>query len=198
MKLRLIVLAAAAAALLLASPAAPAIAAEDEPQEVCTVGGIAVAVGETPPAEIPVVISCFDNEADAKEFIESGAPGDLERLLEVPPHNVDSGAQPRILAAASTVIIGKVWTGTSRGGSELIHWGTGSGCYGVTYGFPTLPVGWNNNIRSAEGYSNCWASHYGGTSYSGSVLTCAPYCATLGFLDAQSSSIVYRPVGTFG
>lgn len=162
-----------------------------EPSRVCTVGGISVPEGEDLPAEIPVVVSCFDTADEAEEFIESGAPGDLEQLL-------GEGAAASARASAATVTIGRVWTGGSRGGSQLIHWGTGSGCHGVTYGFPTLPAGWNNNIRSAQGYSDCWASHYDGADYGGSVLTCAPYCSTLGFLDAKSSSIVYRPVGTFG
>lgn len=169
-----------------------ASAAEPEGVSACTIGGVAVPVGQPLPAEIPTVISCFESVTEAEQFIADGAPGDIEQILEAIP-------AARIAAAvASTVTIGKVWTGASRSGSVLIHWGTGSGCYGVTYGFPTLASGWNNNIRSAEGQSNCWASHYDTTSYGGNVLTCAPYCATLGFMEARSSSIVYRPVGTFG
>lgn len=181
------------AATIFSLAALPAHAAEPAgPTEVCTIGGVAVIEGETPPDDIPVVISCFDTEVEAEAFIEAGAPGDLEQLTGA------TKARTAGVAAASTVTIGRVWTGLGRTGSELIHWGTGSGCYGVTYGFPTLPSGWNDNIRSAEGSSNCWASHYQNASYGGQVLTCAPYCSTLGFLNAMSSSIVYRPVGTFG
>lgn len=190
MKLRSIALAAAAGLVLLPGTTA-ATASDLDSGNVCTIGSQAVPLGEQPPVDAPLVVSCFETEAEAEKFIESGAPGDVEQLG-------GDRTQARGAGALSTVTIGKVWTGSSRGGSELIHWGTGSGCYGVTYGFPTLPAGWNDNIRSAQGYSNCWASHYSGSSYSGNVLTCAPYCATLGFLDAQSSSIVYRPVGTFG
>lgn len=172
--------------------ATAAAAAEPDDPAACTVGGVAVPAGEPMPEEIPTVISCFDTVAEAEQFIEDGAPGDIEQLLETGP------AARGAAVAASTVTIGKVWTGTSRSGSVLIHWGTGSGCYGVTYGFPTLASGWNKNIQSAEGYSSCWASHYDTTSYGGDVLTCAPYCATLGFMASRSSSIVCRPVGTFG
>lgn len=170
-----------------------ASASESDERSVCTVGGVPVPVGQPAPADIPTVISCFKSMAEAEQFIEDGAPGDIEQLAAASPLARSASA-----ATASTVTIGKVWTGTSRTGAVLIHWGTGSGCYGVTYGFPSLASGWNNNIRSAEGYSNCWASHYDATSYGGDVLTCAAYCATLGFMAARSSSIVYRPVGTFG
>lgn len=156
----------------------------------CTVGGVAISDGETPPDEVPTVISCFDSVEEAEQFIEDGAPGDYEQLY---PNDAQARA-----AAAATVMVGKIWTGTSRSGSVLIHWGSGSGCYGVTFGFPTLPSTWNNNVRSAEGFNNCWSSQYDGTSYTGSVITCTPYCATLGTLAAKTSSIVYRPSGTWG
>ncbi|WDH79294.1 hypothetical protein PTQ19_02280 [Microbacterium esteraromaticum] len=146
--------------------------------------------GEMMPEAVPTVVSCFDTLEEAERFIADGAPGDVEQL------------QPAVgqsaMAAAATVTIGKAWTGTSRTGSVLIHWGTGTGCYGVTYGFPSLASSWNNNIRSAEGVSNCWSSQYDGANYAGTVLTCAPYCSTLGSMAAKTSSIVYRPKGTFG
>lgn len=191
MHLRFLAATVAVAALTLVST--PAFAAEPAPTgSVCTVGGVEVPLGDTVPDDIPVVISCFDTQEDAEAFIDAGAPGDVEQLVG------QTRSRSAAAAAASTVTIGRVWTGAGRTGSQLIHWGTGSGCYGVTYGFPGLPAGWNDNIRSAEGASNCWASHYENASYGGQVLTCAPYCSTLGFLNGMSSSIVYRPVGTFG
>jgi hypothetical protein len=155
----------------------------------CTVGGVAIPDGDPTPTEIPAVVSCFDSVEEAEQFIEEGAPGDLEQLQ---PTGVASRA------VASTVTVGKAWTGTSRSGSVLIHWGTGTGCYGVTYGFPTLTSSWNNTIRSSEGFNNCWSSQYDGASYTGSVVNCTPYCSALGSMAAKTSSIVYRPVGTFG
>ncbi|MFJ2543038.1 hypothetical protein [Microbacterium sp. NPDC087589] len=169
--------------------ATPAPALASTTPVACTVGGVAIPDGEPAPEHVPTVISCFDSVKEAEQFIEDGAPGDYEQLQ---PEGVT------LRAAAATVTVGKIWTGTSRSGSVLIHWGSGSGCYGVTFGFPSLGSGWNNNVRSAEGFNNCWSSQYDGTSYSGAVLTCAPYCSSLGALAAKTSSIVYRPVGTFG
>ncbi|MBQ3358547.1 MAG: hypothetical protein IJG47_06570, partial [Microbacterium sp.] len=150
---------------------------------------VAVPEGDAVPTDIPTVMSCFDTVEEAEQFIEDGAPGDLEQIQPVNPTG---------RAITATVMVGKIWTGTSRTGSVLIHYGSGTGCHGVTFGFPSLGSGWNNNVRSAEGFNNCWSSQYDGTSYTGSVLTCTPYCATLGALAAKTSSIVYRPSGTWG
>ena len=188
MKIRTLLVAISVLTVLAPSAAVAAVAAEPT-GEVCTVGSLGIPYNEELPDELPMVMSCFDSVREAEQFVKAGAPGDLEQLAP---------GMELTRAAAATVIIGRVWTGESRTGSELIHWGTGTGCNGVTYGFPTLPSGWNNNIRSAQGYSNCWASHYDGTSYTGQVLTCTPYCAVMGTLAASSSSIVYRPTGTFG
>ncbi|WP_144876926.1 hypothetical protein [Microbacterium sp. 1.5R] len=179
----------AIAALAIAIPS-PAVAASDS--AVCTVGGVPVAEGESVPTDIPAIVSCFDTVAEAEQFIEAGAPGDYEQLY---PSSTSARAN---VAAAATVMVGKIWTGTSRTGSVLIHWGSGGGCYGTSYGFPSLASGWNNNVRSAEGFNNCWSSQYDGASYTGTVVTCTPYCNSLGALAAKTSSIVYRPVGTFG
>ncbi|WP_120494722.1 hypothetical protein [Microbacterium phyllosphaerae] len=172
-------------------PSALAATTTDEPA-ACTVGGIAVPDGEPIPDDIPTVMSCFDSVEEAEQFIEDGAPGDLEQLQT-------AGVSARsAVAAASTVTVGTAWTGASRTGAALIHYGAGSGCYGVTFGFPSIVSGWNNNVRSAEGLNNCWSSQYDGTSYTGGKLTCTPYCATLGALAGKISSIVYRPAGTWG
>lgn len=133
-------------------------------------------------------MSCFETLAEAEEFVEAGAPGDLEQLIP----------RARGGATLSTVIVGKQYTGTSRSGAVLVQWGTGSGCYGVTYGYPSMPFGWNDEVRSSEGFSNCWVSNYTATSYGGSVLNCTPYCSSMGSFAAVTSSVVYRPSGTFG
>lgn len=155
----------------------------------CTVAGVAVPEGNPLPEEISTVISCFDSVEEAEQFIEVGAPGDLEQVDQT---NLAARA------AAATVIVGKAWTGTSRSGSVLIHYGSGTGCYGVSFGFPTIASTWNNNVLSAEGLNNCWSTQYDGTSYTGALLNCTPYCATLGSFAAKTSSIVYRPTGTWG
>lgn len=176
----------------LATPMSAVAAATDEDPAACTVAGVAVPEGAPVPEQIPTVISCFDSVEEAEQFIEDGAPGDLEQVQS-------AGVSSRsAVAAASTVIVGKAWTGASRSGSALIHYGAGSGCYGVTFGFPSIVSGWDNNVRSAEGLNNCWSTQYDGTSYTGGKLTCTPYCATLGALAGKTSSIVYRPAGTWG
>lgn len=187
MKIRLVHAALAAVVLLI--PAAPAAATSSPAEEVCTMGGLPVAEGEAIPDDIPLVVSCFETVAEAEEFIDAGAPGDLEQLL---------GDAVHARSSAATVAIGRIWTGTSRSGTLLIQWGAGSGCYGVIYGFPSMSSGWNDVVRSSQGYANCWATHYENTSYGGSSLTCSAYCSSLGSLAAKTSSIVYRPVGTFG
>lgn len=183
-------LSASAALVAVLAFATPTTALASSKPAACTVGGVAIPDGEPFPDDLPTVVSCFDSVEAAEQFIEDGAPGDYQQLY---PDGVNARA-----AAAATVTVGKIWTGTSRSGSVLIHWGSGTGCNGVTFGFPSLGAGWNNNVRSAEGFNNCWSSQYDGTSYTGSVLTCAPYCSTLGSMAAKTSSIVYRPVGTFG
>lgn len=177
--------ASAALVAMLAIAAPTSAVAADEPA-ACTVAGVAVTDGAPMPEEIPTAMSCFDSVAQAEQFIEEG--GDLEQLNQ---------AGPTSRAAAATVIVGKAWTGTSRSGTVLIHYGSGNGCYGVTFGFPTLASTWNNNVRSAEGLNNCWSSQYDGAGYKGPAITCTPYCATLGSFAAKTSSIVYRPTGTW-
>ncbi len=152
--------------------------------EVCAVG--ARPLGERKPdSSTPQsVMTCFASATAAEAFIAAGAPGDLEQLFES-AHSLRADER-------ATVIIGRVWTGTARTGDVLIHYGVGSGCYGVTYGFPTLPSGWNDNIRSAEGFSNCWVDLYVDTWYGGASITCTPYASTLGSFSATTSSVVYR------
>lgn len=176
---------AAIATFVLFVPANLAVESTPPTEKVCTMGGLPVADGDLGPDNVPLVVSCFDTLVEAEEFIAAGAPGDLEQLVDV-------AAYAR--GATATVVIGRVWTGTSRSGTLLIQWG----CYGVTYGFPSMPSGWNDSVRSSQGYANCWATHYENSSYGGSSLTCSAYCSSLGFLDAKTSSLVYRPVGTFG
>lgn len=178
---------AAAVAILAITLTAASAPPTEPPWDVCTVGGLSVADGEWAPSNVPLVVSCFDTIEQAESFIKAGAPGDLERLM------------PRIdVSPMATVIIGRQYTETSRGGSVLVQWGTGTGCYGVTYGFSSMPAGWNDAIRSSEGFNNCWVSNYTDTFYIGSVLNCIPYCSTMGSFANQTSSVVYRPSGTFG
>ncbi|MDQ1129426.1 hypothetical protein [Microbacterium sp. SORGH_AS_0888] len=153
----------------------------------CTVGTLPQR-GEPDP-HAPVVVSCFDTLEQAEAFVEAGAPGDYEKL--VPQARTSR-------AAATTVIIGRQYTGDNRTGSVLVQWGSGSGCYGVTYGFSSMPSGWNDVIRSSEGFNNCWVTDYADAGYGGARANCTPYCGTLASLASQTSSVVYRPWGSVG
>lgn len=189
MSRRLFTASAAVIAVLSLTVPTPALAAPTP--SACTVGGVAVPDGEPAPSDIPTVMSCFDSVEKAEQFIEDGAPGDYEQLYP-------AGASARAASAAAAIMVGKIWTGASRTGTVLLHWGSGSGCTGVTFGFPSLGAGWDNNVRSAEGFNNCWSSQYDGTNYTGTKVTCTPYCGSLGVLAGKTSSVVYRPVGSFG
>lgn len=186
------ILALVSATLMMTAALGPAAASaattsDAKTDRACAVGTVPQR-GEPDP-HAPVVTSCFDTLAEAEAFIEAGAPGDYEKL--VPQARAARGA-------ASTVIIGRQYTGDNRTGSVLVHWGSGSGCYGVTYGFSSLPSGWNDVIRSSEGFNNCWVTDYADVSYGGARANCTPYCGTLASLAGQTSSIVYRPWGSVG
>jgi hypothetical protein len=192
MSLRLWSATAALVTALVVIPSASVVAdTPPEPPRACAVGGVSVPDGSPLPTDIPTVVSCFDSVEEAEQFIEDGAPGDLEQLQPTQ----DSARAVTARAAASTVIVGKAWVGTFRGGDVLIHWGSGAGCVGATFGFPNLGSTWSNVIRSAEGFANCWSSQYDLTSYGGTMVTCTPYCSSLGAMAAKTSSIVYRPAG---
>lgn len=156
---------ASAALVAMLAIAAPTSAVAAHEPATCTVAGVAVTDGAPMPEEIPTAMSCFDSVAQAEQFIEEG--GDLGQLNQ---------AGPTSRAAAATVIVGKAWTGTSRSGTVPIHYGSGNGCYGVTFGFPTLASTWNNNVRSAEGLDRRvsatrlgWRSGVGDGRHGGSV-----------------------------
>ncbi|MBM7829537.1 hypothetical protein JOE59_000242 [Agromyces cerinus] len=148
--------------------AAPAVHCAVEVQPVGTT---------TTPAQ-PV---CFADRASVDRYL--GAVGTAD-------------ASTRTLAAATTSL-GTVYSDINKGGSSLTFWGS-SGCYGVLFGFSSLPSGWTGNISSAVGSHGCWASLYTTTGYGGLRLTCTPTCNGIGSLNDKVKSIVFRPTGTFG
>ncbi|MFB9308794.1 hypothetical protein BJY17_001740 [Agromyces hippuratus] len=105
-------------------------------------------------------------------------------------------ASGRAVAAASTSL-GTVYSNSNGGGSSLTFWGS-SGCYGVVFGFSSMPSGWSSNVSSAGGSHGCWVTLYGATRYGGARLNCTPWCGGIGGLNDQVKSIVFRPTGTFG
>jgi hypothetical protein len=105
----------------------------------------------------------------------------------------DSGSR----AVSASTIVGTVYSDANSGGQSLTFWGT-SGCSGVTFGFPSLPSGWDNSISSARASNGCWVTLYTSTGYGGSRLNCTPYCASIGSWNDNVKSLVFRPTGTFG
>lgn len=173
----------------------PGVASATEITQTCTVGTLAVPAGSELPDDPEIVVSCFDSPVEAEAFIAEGAPGDLEQLSSSAPLG-------RGVTALSTVALGSVYTGTSYSGSSLLLWGaSGTGCYGVTYGFPNMAdygTAWNNSINSSRAQSGCWVTHYDGATYSGSKINCVPDCASMSTMGSKSTSVVYRPVGQYG
>lgn len=99
-------------------------------------------------------------------------------------------------ASSSLVWLGSVFYNINYGGQQLALYGATT-CKGVTYGWSSLPSGWNNNISSAYGEGNCWLSLYPETSFGGNSMICAPDCSYDYDLNDKVKSLVFRPVGQY-
>lgn len=180
-------------AVLLSTLAVSAQASEDGTASgrTCAVGAEPIDLRAGVPARSALPepqVDCFPTFAEAISFVTGGgievdSPAELTRA-------VASGGE---FAAAASVLLGIEYTGSGYSGSS------GSGCgSSTTYGFPSMPSGWNNVISSARSYSGCWSTHYDGTSYTGTRRTCPGACSSMGTMNNRTSSIVFRPVGTTG
>jgi hypothetical protein len=177
----------------LAAPAAAGALPAAEGGEVCAVGvhpvEAAAAVSGAESVAEPVV-DCFATFAEAVEFATDGelsasSPAELEAAVE-------SEA-----AAMASVVLGYEYKGSSYSGGSIVLYGTsGSGCgSGSTYGFSSMPTGWNNVISSAKVFASCWSIHYDYTGYSGDRRTCTGSCSSLGTMNNRTSSILFTPRG---
>lgn len=186
---------------LLAAPAASA-AVPDTPTYVsptCAVGAepVDMSRGAAALAELPdPAIDCFPTFGAAIEFVTAGevvadSPAELERI---------AAANGGEVTTAASVILGYEYKNVGYSGGSLVLYGSsGSGCgSSTTYGFRTMPTGWNNVISSARSYSGCWSTHYDYTGYGGTRTTCKGACSSLGTMNNRTSSIVFRPIGTYG
>lgn len=165
--------ASAAAALLLTTPFAsgPTFFEQSSPQDEIHCVMEATEFGAVPQTTEPI---CFETYEDADEFIQ----------------RIGSDAQR---SAAASVSIATIYEHASYGGSSLSFYGT-SGCSGVTFGFASLPSGWDTRVSSATGRNGCSLSLYTGTDYSGSVVQCRPGCASLSATwNDNVRSLVARP-----
>lgn len=99
--------------------------------------------------------------------------------------------------AASNTIIGTVYSDANYSGSTFTWWGS-TGCLGVTFGIAVLSSGWDNQISSARAANGCWVTLYNTVTYGGARITCMPSCSSIGTLNDQVRSLVFRPQGTVG
>ena len=125
---------------------------------------------------------CFTTKAEAAGFLDAS----MTRADAISPS-----------AVSSSVALGTVYADTNYGGSSLTMWGS-SGCSGATYGFGSLAGGWDSRVSSAKAFNGCWVTLYRGTGYSGDRLNCTPSCSSVGSLNDQVRSLVFRPWGTLG
>lgn len=139
--------------------------------------GEALPLGSTETASEPV---CFSTPEEAAAH--------LDNLTQVSSRGV---------AAASSIVLGTVYSDANYGGSTYTLFGSGT-CSGVTFGFPSLSGGWDSIISSAKAASGCWVTLYKTTSYGGEKINCMPGCPTISTLNDQVRSIVLRPQGTVG
>lgn len=131
-------------------------------------------------ASSPTGAVCFATEDEVTAFLHGSA---------------ESGRGAR--AAAAGVAVGTVYKDAGGAGGSLTFWGS-SGCTGATFGFPTVPSGWDNSISSVRGSNSCWATVYADVNYVGSRVNCSPYCASIGSRNDSVKSLVFRPTGTLG
>lgn len=182
----------------LATAAEPAEPVDRSP--TCAVGAepVELSKGAAALADLPdPAIDCFPTFGAAIEFITGGevvaeSPAELERVAAAS----DDGT----VSTAASVVLGYEYKNTGYSGGSLVLYGSsGSGCGSSrTYGFSSMPSGWNNVISSARSFAGCWSTHYDLTSYGGTRVTCQGSCSSLGTMNNRTSSIVFRPVGTYG
>lgn len=133
-----------------------------------------------------------------RDVTQSSAPVCFESVSEVESYVEESiSAESDGSGSRISTVLGVVYQDANYGGASLTMYGSGT-CSGTTYGFPSLASGWDNSISSAKGSSTCWLTLYSATYYGGSRLNCVPNCGSLGTMNDQVKSIVFRPVGTYG
>ena len=99
------------------------------------------------------------------------------------------------LGVLTTWVIGQDWENADRGGSVRTYTVSTSNtpCTGRTWDIDQLDLGWDTIISSGEGFSGCDRfEHWEDPNQQGAVRTCATYCATMGVLNDQVSSLRWR------
>jgi len=96
----------------------------------------------------------------------------------------------------SQVVIGIDWdsSGFKRSSYTWVVSGE-TGCTSTTqFSISSMPMGWDNRVSSARGYSGCnYYYHYQNTSFGGASIVCnTSGCSAMGSLDNATSSERWR------
>ena len=92
-------------------------------------------------------------------------------------------------------VIGQDWEHENRGGAVRTYTVSTSNapCTGRTWEIDQLDLGWDQIISSGEGFSGCDRfDHWEDPDQEGAVRTCSTYCATMGVMNDQTSSLRWR------
>ena len=97
-----------------------------------------------------------------------------------------------IRAASSSVVLGTLYKDANRQGASLTLWGAGT-CSNATYGFASIALDWAHSVTSAASRSGCSMTLYTGTNYTGQFHVCATVCNSIGNVNDNVNSVVFRP-----
>ena len=194
LRLRIAVL---AAAVVLVGTAATATAAGPTPAS-----GPHCAVELTQPAGGgPATIAsetCFSTFAEALAFSTGGrvkvAPDVDPASLTGEIIGIPGADDPGEAAVLARWTLGWDWKGLNYTGESRTYWVEGANppcANGVVWILGgVLDAGWNNVIRSAQGWSGCnHFMHYDLANQQGAVWACVPNCPNMGAMDKRTTSL---------
>ncbi len=94
----------------------------------------------------------------------------------------------------TSTVIGIDYKDANYGGDTLVTEVSDlNGCLNTDWGTSSLGLWWNNVISSARAYQYCNHSwHYENTDYGGTTLDCGTACSSMGVMDNETSSIIWR------
>lgn len=162
-------------------------------------------VGRVYPAEMKRQgehLQCFNNVRDAIAFATNGAVlvSQNATLQQVSVAIRAAEQQLATLSAQGNItkrlnhVVAIQWDWTNRGSSSYAFTST-SLCSATLDGhilssdYGLFPSGWNNRIESFEAFAGCASVQaWDNTGLSGSNITCATYCSTMGAMNNATSS----------
>jgi hypothetical protein len=139
---------------------------------------------------------CFGTAREAISYATGGrvttAPDQLNRAL------TDSKLATDLNQPAADTLLGIFYYFENYGSPTLYYYGNRGGCStsvgDVDYGVSPLPVltyNWNNNIRSFQGYNNCWVKLYDNQLFDGESTGFAGSSADLGWFRDRAESLLF-------